>query len=123
MKGFTNFIREQGVAGLIVGFMIGTAANQFVQTFVGGIVDPLLGLVFDVDTLAAKYTMVGDAQLAWGAVLTLLVNLLVTLLVVYLFFISLGLNKLDKKSDNAAVAAPAKSKTAKTAAKKKTAKK
>ena len=45
MKGFTDFIREQGVVGLAVGFILGGAVSKVVSSLVSDIINPVLGIV------------------------------------------------------------------------------
>ena len=44
MKGFINFIREQGVTGLAVGFILGGAVSKLVTAIVTDLIDPFVGL-------------------------------------------------------------------------------
>jgi large conductance mechanosensitive channel len=43
MKGFLNFIREQGVVGLAVGFILGGSVSKVVTSLVTDIINPVLG--------------------------------------------------------------------------------
>ena len=45
MKSFMNFVREQGVVGLAVGIILGTAVTQLVTSLVQDIVNPFLGIL------------------------------------------------------------------------------
>ena len=96
MKGFMNFVREQGVVGLAVGFILGGAVSEFVASFVGGIVNPLVAALFNTSGLDANSVSVGDATLAWGAVVASLINFLIIAAVVYWGVKALKLDKLDK---------------------------
>ena len=42
MKGFLDFIREQGVVGLAVGFILGGAVSKLVTAIITDIVNPIL---------------------------------------------------------------------------------
>lgn len=96
MKGFMGFIREQGVVGLAVGFILGGAVSALVAGFVTGIVDPLIAWLFGTGNLASQTSQVGDATLEWGNVVALLINFVVVAMVVYYGVKGLGLDKLDK---------------------------
>lgn len=101
MKGFMNFIREQGVVGLAAGFILGGAISKLVETFVVGIVDPLIALVFDTSNLTQKVTRIGDpgpdqVVLSWGAVVALALNFIIVAAVVYFVVKGLKLDKADK---------------------------
>ncbi len=98
MKGFMDFIREQGVVGLAVGFILGGAVSKVVASLVSDIINPVLGLVLGkVDGLASASIKIGEASIMWGSFLTVLIDFLVIALVVYYGVKGLGLNKLDKK--------------------------
>ena len=45
MKGFINFIREQGVVGLAVGFILGGAVSNLVSSLVEDIINPFLSVI------------------------------------------------------------------------------
>ena len=99
MKDFRDFVQEQGVVGLAVGFILGGAVSALVAGFVTGIVDPLIAWLFDTGNLAEQTSQVGDAELAWGNVVALALNFVVVAAVVYFGVKGLGLDKLDKKKD------------------------
>ena len=44
MKGFIQFIREQGVVGLAVGFILGGAVGKVVSSLVADVLMPVIGL-------------------------------------------------------------------------------
>ena len=44
MKGFIDFIREQGVIGLAIGFILGGAVSKVVTSLVNDIISPVIGL-------------------------------------------------------------------------------
>ena len=46
MKGFIDFIREQGVIGLAIAVILGGAVNKLVASLVGDIIQPLIGIDF-----------------------------------------------------------------------------
>jgi large conductance mechanosensitive channel len=91
-----DFIREQGVVGLAVGFILGGAVSAFVASFVDGIVNPIVAAIFSTEGLEYSTSTVGDATLTWGAVVAAAINFLVIAAVVYYGVKSLGLDKMDK---------------------------
>ncbi|MFA5166393.1 MAG: MscL family protein [Candidatus Paceibacterota bacterium] len=94
-----DFIREQGVVGLAVGFMLGGAVSKVVSSLVTEVINPLLGLVLGfAGDFKSSYFMVGAAKVAWGNFLATLIDFLVVALVVYYGVKGLGLDKLDKKA-------------------------
>ena len=97
MKDFLNFIREQGVVGLAIGFILGGAVSTVVASLVKDIINPLLGLVLgSVEGLTTASVSVLGAELLWGNFVSVLINFLVIAAVVYYGFKGLGLDKLDK---------------------------
>ncbi len=97
MKGFVDFIREQGVVGLAVGFILGGAVSKLVSAIVTDVVNPILGLVLgSVGGLKEAYFAIGTARIMYGNLLTIFIDFVVIALVVYYGVKILGLNKLDK---------------------------
>ena len=98
MKGFLNFIREQGVVGLAIGFILGGAVSKVVSSLVEDIINPILGVVLGAaGNLAEMSLKVGSVEIMWGSFLTVMIDFLVIALVVYYGVKGLGLDKLDKK--------------------------
>lgn len=100
MKGFLNFIREQGAVGLAVGFILGGAVSDLVKSIIDNIINPLLGILLNnVKGLeTATFELLG-ATIKYGALLSTLINFCVIAAVVYFGVKKLGLDKLDKKKD------------------------
>lgn len=101
MRGFLNFIREQGVVGLAVGFILGGAVSKLVASFVADIINPILGLVIGrgEGLKAAVWNFYG-AEIMYGNMLAVLIDFIVIALVVYVGVNILRLNKLDKKKES-----------------------
>lgn len=98
MKGFIDFIREQGVMGLAVGFLLGGAVSKVVSSLVSDIVNPLLGVVLGAaGNLSGASLTIGSAQLMWGHFFTVVIDFIVIALVVYYGVKGLRLDRLDKK--------------------------
>lgn len=97
MKGFLDFIREQGVIGLAVGFILGGAVSKVVTALVTDIINPLLGIVLGAaEGLKTASFGIGSARILYGDLLSVLIDFLVVALVVYYGVKILGLNRLDK---------------------------
>ncbi len=94
MTDFLNFIREQGVVGLAIGFIMGGATSKVVSSFVKGIVQPTIGiLIGSPDGLAEmKYL-----SILYGQFMVDLIDFAIIAAVVYFIFSKLGLTKLDRK--------------------------
>lgn len=100
MKGFINFIREQGVVGLAVGFVLGGAVSNFVKALVSDIINPILGIFLGAkDGLRAAYFSLGSAKILYGDLLSVFIDFLAIALVVYFGVKLIGLDKLDKKKE------------------------
>ena len=109
-KGFTDFVREQGVVGLAVGLAIGTAAGAAVASIVDNLINPIIGFILGKEDLSNfSWTVIEiensagvvtrELTIGWGAILSATITLIATALVIYLVVKQAGLDKLDKKSD------------------------
>jgi large conductance mechanosensitive channel len=97
MKGFLNFIREQGVVGLAVGFILGGAVSKIVASFVTDIVNPVLGLALGAaGNLQEAYIPIGNSKLMWGSFISTTIDFIIIALVVYFGVKLLKLDRLDK---------------------------
>lgn len=98
VRGFIEFVREQGVVGLAVGFILGGAISKLVASLVNDIINPLLGLALGkVGNLKDMGVQIGESKIAYGAFISMLIDFIVIALVVYFGVKMLGLDKLDKK--------------------------
>lgn len=97
MKGFVDFIREQGVVGLAVGFILGGAVSKVVSALVTDIINPVLGLVLgSAEGLKSASFGRGAVQIMYGDFISVLIDFIVIALVVYYGVKMLKLDKLDK---------------------------
>ena len=88
LQGFKEFITRGNVIDLAVAVVIGAAFTAVVGSIVDGLVNPLLGLLFNADSLnTALIWQVGDARFTFGAVLGAIISFLTVALVVYLVFV------------------------------------
>ncbi len=100
MKGFLDFIREQGVVGLAVGFILGGAVSKVVSALVTDIVNPILGVTLGAaEGLRTASFKIGSAEILYGDLLSVVIDFVVIALVVYFGVKILKLDKLDKKKD------------------------
>lgn len=98
MTGFIDFIREQGVVGLAVGFILGGAVSKVVTALVTDIINPLLGVVLGATgELKTASLDIGTAHIMYGDMLSVTIDFLVIALVVYYGVKAIGLDRLDKK--------------------------
>jgi large conductance mechanosensitive channel len=100
MKGFMDFVREQGVVGLAVAFILGGAISDVMKSLVGDVINPVLGLILgNAEGLKEMSFKIGDAQVMLGSFISTLIDFLVVAFVVYYIFKKLGLDKMDKKKE------------------------
>lgn len=98
MKGFMGFIREQGVVGLAVGFILGGAAKDVVNSLVEDIVNPILGVFLGAAKgLDSASFALGKTEVMYGAFLSTLLDFVIIAAVVYYIVRGFGFEKLDKK--------------------------
>jgi len=101
MKGFLHFLRTQGVAGLAIGFIIGTAAQTFVKSLSDDILTPIVGKATGhIGNLATASSTVAGITFGWGPFLSAFINLILIAFVVYLFFHGFQLNRIDEKKES-----------------------
>lgn len=106
LQGFFDFIREQGVVGLAVGFVLGVAAKAVVDSIVNNLINPIVGLYGAGGKLVDKYWClkhVGEVctnKLGYGAVLSQIISFLIVAGVIYFVIKGLKLDRLDKKKES-----------------------
>jgi len=103
LKGFSDFVREQGVVGLAVGLAIGASAGEAVKTLVEGFINPIVGYILGGADLSSQAWNTGlerggvDLVFSWGAIISAVITLLATAFVIYYIVVKTGLDKADKK--------------------------
>lgn len=106
LKEFKDFAMKGNLVDIAVGFLMGAAFKQVVTSFTGGIVSPLIGLIFKADFKELKWIVkegsVNDAgevldQVAvlYGAFLTNIFDFIIVAFV--MFLIIKGINATKKK--------------------------
>ena len=100
MKGFLNFIREQGVMGLAVGFILGGAISKVVSSLVTDIINPLVGILlgFTANLQDSSIKLAGS-EILWGHFVTVLIDFAIIAAVIYYGVHGLSLDKLDKPKE------------------------
>ncbi len=100
VKGFLDFVREQGVVGLAIGFILGGAVSKVVSALVTDIINPIISfLIGSNEGLKETHIALGDAKIMWGDFLSVIIDFLIIAAVIYFGFKGLGLDKLDKKKE------------------------
>ena len=97
MRGFMDFVRQQGVVGLAVGFILGGAVSKVVSSVVTDLINPLIGIILGpAGDLNSYILKVGKAQIMWGHFIATTIDFIIVALVVYFGVKKLKLDKLDK---------------------------
>jgi large-conductance mechanosensitive channel len=95
-------LRERGVVGVAVGFIIGLQAQTLMKQMVESFVTPLLDFWFN-GLAKRQITLHAGSEpvhLTWGKFLYSLITFLFVVLFVYLMVKFLRLDKLDKPKEN-----------------------
>jgi len=114
LKEFKDFAMKGNLVDIAVGFVMGAAFNKIVSSFTGGIVSPLVGLIFKSDFKALKWVInegtvneagevVGEVAVLYGDFLTNLIDFIIVAAV--MFMMIKAINK-TKKKEVPAPAAP-----------------
>lgn len=110
LKEFKEFAMKGNLVDIAVGFVMGAAFNRVVSSFTGGIVSPLIGLVFKSDFKDLKYVlepgtlneageMVGEVAVFYGEFLTNVIDFIIVAFV--MFMVVKGVNRMKKKEEPA----------------------
>lgn len=100
MKGFADFIREQGVVGLAVGFLLGGAVSKVVTALITDVINPILSFALGAsDGIKTASFGIGSAQILYGDFISVVIDFLVVALVIYFGVKILKINKLDKPKE------------------------
>lgn len=92
--GFLQFMREHGVMGLALGFILGTSVSKVVISFSADIINPTLAIVLGSTDRIETFT-IGPIHI--GNFISNVLDFVIIAGVVYLLFKMLGLDKLDIK--------------------------
>ena len=110
LKEFKEFAMKGNLVDIAVGFVMGAAFNNVVASFTGGIVSPLVGLIFNSDFKSLKFQLkegelndagekVGEVFLEYGTFLTNVIDFIIVAFV--MFMIVKGVNKINKTEEPA----------------------
>ncbi|SHI77584.1 large-conductance mechanosensitive channel protein MscL [Flavobacterium haoranii] len=113
LKEFKEFAMKGNLIDIGVGFVMGAAFNKVVSSFTGGIVSPLIGLIFQSDFKDLKYVITegkpnaegvieGEVAVMWGEFLTNLIDFIIVAFV--MFMIVKAVNAMKKKEEPAPAA-------------------
>ena len=110
LKEFKEFAMKGSLIDIAVGFVMGAAFKEVVTAFTGGIVSPLVGLIFNSDLKDLKYVITegvanaqgvveGEVAVLWGTFVTNVIDFIIVAFV--MFMIIKGINKMKKKEEEA----------------------
>jgi large conductance mechanosensitive channel len=113
LKEFKDFAMKGNLIDIAVGFVMGAAFKQVVTSFTGGIVSPLIGLIFNTDLKDLKWIakegitddagkVVGEVAVLYGDFLTNVIDFIIVAFV--MFLIVKGVNSTKKKEEPAPAA-------------------
>lgn len=103
-KGFKEFILRGNVIELAVAVVIGGAFTAVVNSIVTNLINPLIGVIFQADSLDSAMVVQiptlsgGSAEVRFGAVLGAIIAFLVVATVVYFVFV-LPMNTLKERTE------------------------
>ena len=115
LKEFKDFAMKGNLVDIAIGFVMGAAFKSVVTSFTGGIVSPLIGLIFNSDFKDMKYIVregianaegkiEGQVAVLWGDFLTNVIDFIIVAFV--MFMIIKAINKTKKPEAPAAPSGP-----------------
>lgn len=110
LKEFKDFAMKGNLVDIAVGFVMGAAFKQVVTSFTGGIVSPLIGLIFKADFKDLKFIakegiadeagkITGEVAILYGEFITNVIDFVIVAFV--MFMIIKGINATKKKEEPA----------------------
>ena len=110
LKEFKEFAMKGNLVDIAVAFVMGAAFKKVVTSFTGGIVSPLIGLIFKADFKDLKYVITegvvdeagkvtGEVAVLYGDFLTNVIDFIIVAFV--MFMIVKGINRMKKKEEPA----------------------
>ena len=110
IKEFKDFAMKGNLVDIAVGFVMGAAFKSVVTSFTGGIVSPLIGLIFNSDLKDLKYIakegvandageIIGEVAVLYGDFLTNVIDFIIVAFV--MFMVVKGVNATKKKEEPA----------------------
>ena len=95
MKGFFAFIRQQGVVGLAIGFILGGSISKVVTSLVNDIVQPVIGLIMGNEGLSTLHY----GPVYYGRFISGIIDFLIIAAIVYFIFKRIRLDSFDIPKD------------------------
>lgn len=104
LKGFKEFILRGNVIELAVAVVIGAAFTAVVNSIVENLINPLIGVIFQADSLDSAMVLEiptltgGVAEVRFGAVLGAIIAFVIVAVVVYFVFV-LPMNTMKDRAE------------------------
>ncbi len=110
LKEFKEFALKGNLVDIAVAFVMGAAFKDVVTSFTGGIVSPLIGLIYNSNFKDLKYIIKegspnssggveGEVAIMWGEFLTYTIDFIIVAFVMFLVIKSI--NRLKTKEEDA----------------------
>ena len=106
LNEFKTFAIKGNVMDMAVGVIIGAAFKTIVDSLVGDIISPLIGIAFKTDFSEVVLNLPGNVSLGIGKFITAVINFILMALI--LFLIVKSINRLEDLSKKKEAPAPAK---------------
>ena len=108
LKEFKDFAMKGNLVDIAIGFVMGAAFKQVVTSFTGGIVSPLIGLLFNTNFKDLKYIakdgiadeagkITGELAILYGEFLTNVIDFIIVAFV--MFMVVKSINAMKKKEE------------------------
>ena len=103
IKGFVSFVREQGIVGLAIGFILGGSVSKVVASLVTDIIQPVIGFILGS---TKGLQSLHYESIMYGNFIATFIDFVIIAAVVYIVFKQLKLEKLDLKKEIQVVSSP-----------------
>lgn len=117
LKEFKEFAMKGNLIDIAVAFVMGAAFNKVVSAFTGGIVSPLVGLIFKSDFKDLKWTVkegvadasgaiTGEVSVMYGDFITNLIDFVIVAFVMFMIIKGVSATKKKEVAEPAAPKGP-----------------
>jgi len=88
LNRFKHFLKEYRIVGISIGFVVAIAASNFFQAIVNDLILPILRPIISSESVVWEDLVlsVGSVNIRIGSLLSATLNLLIILILLYLFF-------------------------------------
>jgi len=100
--GFVDFLRDNSVIALAIGFVAGSQAQALVKTLIASFIDPAFQLFFGKSLSTRTFFLEfgsNSAVFGWGAFAYALLNIVFVLATIYILIKAFKLDRLVKSKD------------------------